>query len=441
MMKARFPAALTLLTAGLLAVGGCPKKKPSAPASPPEVVVTVTVRGEVDAEGKFKQGGYNVAKDHVDGADANALAAALGAKKAEIATTGSRMVVRVLVYSSAPYGVVRRIVSAAAKAEVAALSLATVEDRSVRPGGVRFAPEPAGASSGEPVRLRIWPGPYGVQPVYQVGGSAEAVLGTRALRAALASQKGAGGVVLQPTDKLSAGLVAEAVSVVRGAGPAHVYVASEPLLGEAPKVRMPTTAAAATQPVGPVLMGPKPPSSFSGASGDAYHVVYLIDRSGSMVATFDMVRTELARSIKQLDPKQDFHVIFFGGRRPVESPEKKLLDANDTHKAATVKFLEGIPSSGVTQPIPAIRRAFSVLRKADKRRPGKLVYMLTDGDFSGEMRFTDNQAVLKAFRTLNANKDVVIHTLLFGKQSEAGEEILKIIAAENGGKYRFIQAE
>jgi len=440
-MKGMSLVGVALLAAGMALVGGCSRKQDARPAGPPEMIVTVSAQGKVDAECAFKEGTFSVGQDTVDGADLDALAAAIASRKAKAEKAGRRMVLRIVVLADTPYGMVRQILAGAAKAGAEHLELAALQNGSQQAKGVRFTLPDASAAAGKRVTLRIWPGPYGVQPVYTVGDSPKAVLGTVALKAALAQQQGTGGVVLQPKDKLTAGLVAAAIEVVREAGVETVCFSGEALLADAPPVEAPGPATRPIEPVGPVATGPAPPSGFAGAKGDAYHLVYLIDRSGSMVTTFDTIRQEMVKSIEALKPEQDFHVVFFGGRRPVEAPEKKLLPASDENKKAMAEFLAGIPSSGVTQPVPAIERAFAALGRADKRKPGKIIYLLTDGDFSGEDRFTDNDAVLKAIRTLNADRDVAIHTVLFGKHTKAGEAILKTIATENGGTYRFVAAE
>ena len=64
--------------------------------------------------------------------------------------------------------------------------------------------------------------------------------------------------------------------------------------------------------------GAGPKSKFMGSGGNAHHVVYLVDRSGSMVESFDSVKRELLLSIGRLVSVQDFHVIFFSSDEPVE---------------------------------------------------------------------------------------------------------------------------
>ena len=444
-MKTWLSLGVASLLAALLTTGGCRKKAP--PARPDDAMITVTVTGAVNHEGNFEKGGFLVGKRPVDGKDPNGLAAALRAEKSALAAKGHTPWVRILIHSSTPYGVVRRIVSAAAAAGTRDLALACVTEDEPRPKGIGFS-VPAGSTSApaNPVELRIWPRPDVAEVLYRITGVDETFATARAVRAALASRKAAPGeapgICIRPADAVTADLVAEALAEVRRAGSEAIRFTGEPMRDKAPEP--PKVPAAASQPEDddgnePVPTGARPASSFAGAKGEAYNVVFLIDRSGSMVTDFDSVRRELLASVEALKPKQYFHVVFFGGRRPKENPTRKLVRATKANKRAAKAFIETIASSGVTQPIPAINRCFDVLKKARKSRPGKIVYLLTDGDFAGEKRFTDNKAVLAAIRARNADKKAVIHTLLYGKSSAEGEKVLKAIAAENAGQYRFVK--
>jgi len=181
-----------------------------------------------------------------------------------------------------------------------------------------------------------------------------------------------------------------------------------------------------------------PRSRFFGAGGNAHHIVYLVDRSGSMLDTLDLVKMEIARSIGGLQRIQDFHVIFFATGEPVEKPPPHLVPATDRFRQSAARFLKGIRAEGRTDPIPALERAFEVLRRASGRRPGKLIYLLTDGEFP------DNQQVLKRLKTLNADRKVHINTILYSidlpydMDRPKGEAVLKQIARENGGTYVFV---
>ncbi len=174
-----------------------------------------------------------------------------------------------------------------------------------------------------------------------------------------------------------------------------------------------------------------------GRGGNVHHVVYVIDRSGSMLLAFDNLRSEMLISISKLKPVQDFHVIFFAAGTPIESPPKQLVQANEENKALASQFLSGneISPDGQTNPLPALRRAFEVLEKAAPDKPGKLIYLLTDGDF------TNNDEVMQAIKEWNSKKEVHISTFFYNNEmtgrSKTGnvQTILKRIADENGGRY------
>jgi len=168
--------------------------------------------------------------------------------------------------------------------------------------------------------------------------------------------------------------------------------------------------------------------------GLAKHVVYVIDRSGSMLATFDAVRNEMLTSIGQLSEKQNFHVIFFSDGPPQEPVDKRLVPATSEFKGKATDYLKGIFAKGQTDPIPAINRAFDVLEKGDGAG-GKVMFLLTDS------AFPDNQKVIDVCKARNGKKDIHIFTFLYGDRAKEAEETMKTVAADNGGKFKFVSAE
>ena len=177
------------------------------------------------------------------------------------------------------------------------------------------------------------------------------------------------------------------------------------------------------------------PRSGTSASGNGGHIVYLSDRSGSMIEIFDIVRVQLLLSIKHLAPKHDFHMILFAKGPPLEPPARRLMPATAHNKEVAAKFLASVRASGRTDPIPAMRRAFAVMARADKKRPAKLMYLLTDGDFP------DNAAVLALLRKLNGRKEVIINTYLYGRRPRTAENVMRKIAKEHGGRYKYVSAD
>ena len=175
-----------------------------------------------------------------------------------------------------------------------------------------------------------------------------------------------------------------------------------------------------------------PHGSFCGTGGQAYNIVYVIDRSGSMIDTFDSLCREMRRSIYMLKDKQFFHIIFYSDSKPMELGNKQLVSANRLNKKFAASFLADIIPSEQTNPVPALTRAFEVLENTTK--PGKLVYLLTDGIFP------DNEEVLSNIASLNSNRSVQINTILYGAKPPEAEEVMKRIAEDNRGTYNHVDA-
>jgi hypothetical protein len=166
--------------------------------------------------------------------------------------------------------------------------------------------------------------------------------------------------------------------------------------------------------------GPK--VSFFGQGGRGYRIVFVIDRSGSMSDSFDFLRSELKESIDKLRYNQRFHVILFHSGPYLENPPRRLVPAIRDNKERCKQFLDTVVPSGQTDPIPAMRRAMEL-------RPD-IIYFLTDGAF--------DEALVGELRKWNRNKRVRIFTL--GYLYAPGEELLRQIAEENGGTYKFVDA-
>ena len=179
--------------------------------------------------------------------------------------------------------------------------------------------------------------------------------------------------------------------------------------------------------------GGGPKSTFFGSGGNAYNIVYVIDRSGSMIDTFDLVRLEMLRSIGLLRDSQYFHIILFSDdKNPIENPPKRLVQANRRNKKDASKFLSTVTAEGQTDPVPGLERAFQVLKGAKKQ--GKLVYLLTDGVFP------DNKKVLAAIQRMNTDKrKVYINTFLYGHKPPEAVDVMTRIAQQNGGRYTFVE--
>ncbi|MCK4275167.1 MAG: VWA domain-containing protein [Phycisphaerae bacterium] len=197
----------------------------------------------------------------------------------------------------------------------------------------------------------------------------------------------------------------------------------------------------------------RPISDFFGTGGDARHIVYVVDRSASMIDTFDNLRHQMLVSIARLRADQHFHVILFAKDEAIENPPKRLVPATKNNKLAAVEFLQQICPEGSTTALAALRRAFEVLGGAAGPPGGKVIHLLTDGAFEGpgvissgytlpDGRVLDgNAAVARYIRDRNKNGEIHINTFLYGYHSGEAEEVMKSIAAENGGRFRFVALE
>lgn len=196
--------------------------------------------------------------------------------------------------------------------------------------------------------------------------------------------------------------------------------------------------------------GPK--SRFFGSGGNAYHIVYVVDRSGSMVASFDDVRFEMLKSISRLQPVQDFDIILFAENTVIEGPRHRLVPADHTNKLAAVRFMNAQRPAGATTALPALKRAFTVLKYADKRRPGKLIYLLTDALFEGMTggstyqtadgkTLQGHEAVIEWLKDNNKDRTVYINTFLYESKDPGAVKVMETIAQQHGGRFEQISSD
>jgi hypothetical protein len=149
-------------------------------------------------------------------------------------------------------------------------------------------------------------------------------------------------------------------------------------------------------------------------------IVYVVDRSGSMMDTFASVRAELKRSIGALRRSQKFHVIFYNSLDPIENPPMKPVSAIDANKRAFYEFLESITPSGGTRPERALRQALAL--------EPDLIYFLSDGVFEPE--------VAERLKEWNRSGRTKIYTIAY--LDPQGRHLLESIARQHGGEFRFV---
>ncbi|MBN2559433.1 MAG: hypothetical protein JXQ75_00695 [Phycisphaerae bacterium] len=166
-----------------------------------------------------------------------------------------------------------------------------------------------------------------------------------------------------------------------------------------------------------------------GEGQQARSIVYVMDRSGSMGDTFDLLQRELLRAIGSLEDSQLFNVIWFN-EGPAEELSKRMLSATLQSKREAFAAIKRIVPSGQTEPIDAIRKGLAY-------RPDVL-FLLSDGDF-GE----DNEHIRQTIRQKNKGENkrakTIINTILFVYDTMGdGERVLRAIADENNGTFKHV---
>ncbi len=166
-----------------------------------------------------------------------------------------------------------------------------------------------------------------------------------------------------------------------------------------------------------------------GTGGNATKVIYLCDKSGSMLSVFGNLKQQLKESITALDltAGQEFNVVFFSDEGPDALFKDGMQIATPDNKKLAMDFIDNEVASGGTLPIPAINFV-------TKEKP-ELLYVLTDG-FDQIASFDD---VVNAFK--NGNIDGKTHINCIFLQSDEDpklETILKSISTQGHGDFKKI---
>ena len=163
---------------------------------------------------------------------------------------------------------------------------------------------------------------------------------------------------------------------------------------------------------------------FFGMQAVGKSFVFIVDCSGSMHGyRFNRACDELKRALSDLSRTQKFYIVFYNHAAiPMHLPggRKRLVAASPRIVYRSKRWIEKRQAVGGTFPDQAIYLALSL--KPD------VIFFLSDGAFSRTARTVAFEA--------NKHK-TVIHTIAF--QNIGGEPVLKGIAEDNNGRYRFVE--
>jgi hypothetical protein len=162
--------------------------------------------------------------------------------------------------------------------------------------------------------------------------------------------------------------------------------------------------------------------AFFGLQATGKSVVYIVDCSGSMVGEpFQRARFELLRSVRTLKDAKFFVILFSDTHYPMyyQDVENQLAEPTPEELQRLSAWLDMFPVNGGTNPASALTFALNLTPET--------IFLLSDGEIDSK--------ILSLLRQQNSQQ-TQIHTVGFLDRS--GEALLKQIAADHRGEYRFI---
>lgn len=160
------------------------------------------------------------------------------------------------------------------------------------------------------------------------------------------------------------------------------------------------------------------------------HVVFLVDRSGSMEGwKMDAARRAAGRLIDSLAPTTHFQLLAFDNT--VEAfAQHQWSRADNRSQFAAIQWLAQIDARGGTELYFALQEAVQQLRKIPEGTPhSSAIVLITDGQVGND------EQILK----LVANSNALIHVI--GIDEALNDALLRRIAEQTGGVFTPIESE
>ena len=186
--------------------------------------------------------------------------------------------------------------------------------------------------------------------------------------------------------------------------------------------------------------GRPPPKRFGGSiqtsvfglTGTGTKFVYLFDRSGSMGdfrgRPLHAAKTELLRSLDELEEIHQFQIIFYNQSPSVFNPtgeSPRMWWGDERGKTLAKRFIQAINAVGNTEHMAALEMAL--------RLQPDVIFFLTDAD---DPMLSAPQ--LERLRRLNAGS-TVINAIEFGVVPDAGHDnFLRRLARQHAGRHVYI---
>jgi len=170
-------------------------------------------------------------------------------------------------------------------------------------------------------------------------------------------------------------------------------------------------------------------ATFCGIEAKGQSFVFVLDNSGSMAGyRWFQARAEIIRSISQLDENQKFLVVLYNTYTTVmlgqRGSEIEYLEATPENRRRVTKWLDRQFPQFDTFPKRSLKIAM--------RMEPDAVFLLSDGEFrDGSVEFLRNANLS------GSTPKCSVHTIAF--KSRLGASMLRQIAYENGGSFRYVE--
>ena len=163
---------------------------------------------------------------------------------------------------------------------------------------------------------------------------------------------------------------------------------------------------------------------FFGTYTEGKSVVYVVDMSGSMGGRrFSRAKQELVKSLYRLESRHRYSIVLFNtDAYPLFWPEgvTQLFEPTKVNVRNSARWVSSMEPNSFTDPSLAL--AWGLAREPD------VLFFLTDGEIPPASR--------DLIRELN-RRHTIVNTIAF--ESRAGELLLRAIAEDHGGTYRYVK--
>ena len=178
------------------------------------------------------------------------------------------------------------------------------------------------------------------------------------------------------------------------------------------------------------IPGVVPDTMVSPSPAAAKRIIYILDHSKPMSGGFAFAAKELEKVVTQLNPEHSLAVFVISDKVDAVFPAnlQDLAPVTPQTQLALSEFLKTVAPSNASGDVNApvlesFKKAFAL--------HAQIIYLVTNDDLSPE--------TVQTITRLNQDSKTRIWTVTMFKISEAGEKALKDLAADNDGKFKFVQ--